>query len=521
MKVSTKNIIPKYQRIIKQKVAPALPLSSRRGMRGLYKIMDQLRPALEQIDFGSPTIKGLKSRKFNLAASQKRVIDYILGLFDGLPNWAHPLTQKNLMPPTTAVSVVTAFLTALFNPDICSIEFSGKSITKAEEKIVELLSKIVGYDPRFSFGFYTYGGTLTIYYGILLGLERAFPGRYLNGQEGKVKVLCSDAAHFSVRSALGLMGVGTKNLVQIETNESEEMSLHDLERKGEEILRRGEKIACIVATLGTTDAFGLDDLAGIVRIRDGWISKFGIDYPISIHADAVVGWAWGFFRNYDFDVNPLQFPRETLEAIRKIVEKIRHLDRVDTIGLNPHKYGYAPIPASFVLFKGDGKELAPFKHHREKMRQLYNVASWHPGAYTIETTRFAGGVLSTLANLMFLGEQGYQAILGRIVEMGILLRQQLAEIDGINLINQQGLGGGTIFYFSKPGQSILEQNTLNKKILRNLLVENEGFPINVSSTLSSDGRIVIKSLIMSPLIDAEDVALVCEAVRKAAQKALG
>ncbi len=37
----------------------------------------------------------------------------------------------------------------------------------------------------------------------------------------------------------------------------------------------GRRIACIVATMGTTDAFGLDDLAGMVRVRDELVRTRG------------------------------------------------------------------------------------------------------------------------------------------------------------------------------------------------------------------------------------------------------
>ena len=39
-------------------------------------------------------------------------------------------------------------------------------------------------------------------------------------------------------------------------------------------LNSGKKIAAIIATLGTTDAFGLDDLAHIAALRDTLVDDF-------------------------------------------------------------------------------------------------------------------------------------------------------------------------------------------------------------------------------------------------------
>lgn len=514
MRVETN--LPKYQSLVRLKLKNAFPLSSPKGMGELWKMMDHIRPVLNGIDLDRPCLPEMGS-----ADGSRNVLDHVLSLFSGLPNWAHPLTQKNLMPPTTAVSVVTAFLTALFNPDVCSPEFSGARLTEAEGQVVNILSRMVGYDPRVSFGFFTYGGTLALQYGILLGLERATPGRYLTGQQAGVKILCSDSAHFSVRSAAGATGLGTYNVVRVKTNDNDEMSLSHLERQGNQVLARGEKIACVVATLGTTDTFGLDNLAGIARVRDNWVARFGLNYPISIHADAAIGWAWSFFKDYDFAANPLQFPDQTLEAIQKVVKKISYLDLADTISLNPHKYGYTPIPASFILFRQNGKLLAPLKRSAEEMPQLYGVGTRHPGAYTIETTRYAGGVLATLANLRLLGKEGYQAILGQVTEMGTLMRSKLAVIDRVRVINQEGVGGGTIFYFSRPDQTISEQNALNKKILDLLQAEIGADAVNLSSTFTKEGRIVLKSLIISPFVTPDDVARICRIVAAAARKALG
>ena len=59
--------------------------------------------------------------------------------------------------------------------------------------------------------------------------------------------------------------------------------------------------------MGTTDAFGVDDLDAIADLRDRLVEDYGLDYTPHVHADAVIGWAWSVFNDYDFERNPLGF----------------------------------------------------------------------------------------------------------------------------------------------------------------------------------------------------------------------
>ena len=65
----------------------------------------------------------------------------------------------------------------------------------------------------------------------------------------------SDAGHYCATNIVGWLGIGTNNLVTIPTTDENEMDLGRLEKAVREALTNGKKIAAIIATLGTTDAF--------------------------------------------------------------------------------------------------------------------------------------------------------------------------------------------------------------------------------------------------------------------------
>jgi L-2,4-diaminobutyrate decarboxylase len=91
--------------------------------------------------------------------------------------------------------------------------------------------------------------------------------------------------------------------------------------------------------MGTTDAFGLDDLEGIIRLRDGLVQEFSLPYTPHVHADAVIGWVWSVFTDYPTEENPLGFRRRTVRALAGACRRLRHLHLADSIGVDFHKTG--------------------------------------------------------------------------------------------------------------------------------------------------------------------------------------
>ena len=103
--------------------------------------------------------------------------------------------------------------------------------------------------------------------------------------------------------------------------------------------------------MGTTDSFGLDDLTSITTLRDTLVNEFQLDYKPHIHADAVIGWAWSVFNDYDVEKNPLGFRPRTIRALAGACRRIRHLSTADSVGIDFHKTGFAPYISSLVLVK--------------------------------------------------------------------------------------------------------------------------------------------------------------------------
>jgi len=268
-------------------------------------------------------------------------------------------------------------------------EYSS-GLAQAEVEVVAMTSRLIGYDPTQSAGIFTFGGTGTVLYGVKIGIEKALPGTMVNGLRGDsgsedpqqqqqvAVVLASDHAHYCRLTVAGWLGLGQKNVIAVGTTLANEVRVDLLEKRAREALEQGKKIAAFVATMGTTDSLGLDDLEAIVRIRDRLVEDYSLDYVPHVHADAVIGWAWAALNNYDFDGNPLGFRQRTVHALRGVNRKISKLHLADSVGIDFHKTGFCPYASSVVLIK-DQRDLALLAREPEDMPYLFQSGQHHPG----------------------------------------------------------------------------------------------------------------------------------------------
>ena len=464
----------------------------------------------------------------------------LVSYLQGMSIFGHPRTQQNVIPPPTIPSVIGVLIASLYNPNITWDEYS-RLVALAEVEAVGMTAQMIGYAPEKASGVFTFGGTGTTLYGVKIGLEKACPGTLQNGTPEDVVVFVSDAGHYCATNIVGWLGIGTNNLVTIPTTDENEIDLDQLEHETREVLANGKRIAAIIATLGTTDAFGLDDLESIVTLRDTLVDEFHLDYRPHIHADAVIGWAWSVFNDYNFEENPLGFRPRTIRALAGACRRIRYLSLADSIGIDFHKTGFAPYISSLVLVKNEA-DLGLVKRHPEQMPYLYHFGDYKPGMYTLETSRSGTGPLAALANLRLFGQEGLQTILGHIVEMTQLLREHLEGHEGTTVLNRDNFGTVTVFRaypvgvdtfsikqeeFEDPAnrESLITHNAYNREIFQYVhseAMEGRGVVISTTDcyrhTTYGEPIVALKSYILSPFVDETDVETVVAKVLEAREK---
>ena len=536
-----------YQDIVGQlRFAFPKPVSDR--MHDAYFVFSFLR-ALDQVDalksaapmLGQPVAldfdaalrRRLADAPQPLEAVTAELVQYLSGMFI----WGHPRAQINVVPSPTIASLIGGLLPSIYNPNLVSEETSRR-VSLAEVEAVAMTAALVGYDPAVADGVFTFGGTGTLLYGAKIGLEKAVPGSRRDGLRTPAVIVCSKRAHYANLTVANWLGLGESQVVQVPATDDSQMRLDELVKALQRIVDGGRRIACLVATMGTTDAFGLDDLEGIVRVRDALVEEYRLDYVPHVHADAVIGWAWSVFSDYDYDANPLGFRHRTVRAIAGAARRIRHLRLADSIGIDYHKTGFAPYISSAVLVR-DRRDFQLLARREEDTPYIFQSGERHPGRFTLETTRPGNGILAALANLRLFGRQGLQALLGHVVTMAEELREHLEGHVSTTVLNGDNFGPVTLFRvypdgvdtFSMPQQertdpamreTLRRHNAYNRRIFECIqqdALEGRGVVISMTDCYreSDYGEpiVALKSYILSPFSEDAHVDAVLESIWKA------
>jgi len=522
------------------------PVSDR--LHDAYFVFTILR-ALDQIDgmkskvpllgTGAPLDydSARKSKIHRDPSTPEDVSAQLVKQFEGLPIWGHPRTQINVVAPPTIPSIIGSLLPSIYNPNLVSDETS-LGIAVAETRVTAIIADLVGYDPAKADGVFTFGGTATTLYGVKIGIEKAIPGAMEHGVHEGALVFASGQSHYCRLNITGWLGLGEDNLALIPTHIENDIRVSVLADTARQALADGKKIAAFIATMGTTDAFGLDDLEAIVTLRDQLVEEFKLDYRPHVHADAVIGWAWSVFIDYDFDGNPLGFRPRTLRALAGACRRISKLRLADSIGIDFHKTGFGPYISSLFLCR-DGHDLGLLARERDKMPYLFQTGERHPGHFTLETSRGGSGVLSALANLLLLGTNGMRALLGHLVEMAEVLRENLEGSAYTIVLNGDNFGTVTLFRAYPDGvdtwtikqreyadascrEQLKAHNDYNRKIyhyLHEQAMRGEGVLLSMTDcyrrTRYGEPIVALKSYIMSPFIDDAHVRLIVDKVLEA------
>ena len=536
-----------YQDLVSQlRTAFPAPVSDR--VHDAYFVFSFLR-ALDQVDalksaapmLGTPVtldydaarLKRVPDESNTLEGVTAELVHYLSGMFI----WGHPRAQINVVPSPTIPSIIGGLLPSIYNPNLVSEE-SSRQVSLAEVEAIAMTASLVGYDPVAADGVFTFGGTGTLLYGAKIGLEKAVPDVRRKGLQTPAVLVCSDRAHYACLTVANWLSLGEENIVSVPTTDDNEMVIEALASRLRDVVRSGRRIACLVATMGTTDAFGLDDLAAMVRVRDDIVREFALDYVPHVHADAVIGWAWSVFNDYDFEENPLGFRHRTVRALAGTARRIRHLGLADSLGVDYHKTGFAPYISSAFLLR-DGHDFARLTRREEETPYIFQSGVRHPGRYTLETTRAGGGPLAALANLRLFGKRGLQALLGHLVTMAEELRDQLEGHAATTVMNGNNFGPVTLFRvypdgvdtFSMPAQertdpscqeTLLKHNEYNRRIFELIqadALQGHGVVISLTdcyrTTEYGEPINALKSYILSPFSDDQHVRAVLESIWKA------
>ena len=387
-----------------------------------------------------------------LPGNLKDARDAVFPYFWGTDGWSSPLHLENVRGPANYASFIGAIACLLKNPNLCTDTYSQRS-NELEVKAITALANLIFYHTQDPWGVFTLGGTHSNMYGARIGVEKVLPGAMRDGLNGETLAgVVSEAAHYCNQTIAGWLGLGTKNLHTVPTDHRISMRIDALADTLDRLYAAGTKVAFVVATFGTTDAFGFDDVAAIRKVVDEKAAEYGVTPP-HLHADAAVGWALCFLADYDTDRNPLKMSDELIPIVRRVQELCAGLKFADSVTMDFHKMGRGHYPSSAFIVnrRSDLQYLArtvedtPYFADADSRRD--------PALFTLETSRPGLGPYTVMASLNGIGMQGWQMLVARSLELAEILKRRLAQLDYCKVLNADTPSGSVCFWVLSKGRN--------------------------------------------------------------------
>jgi L-2,4-diaminobutyrate decarboxylase len=242
---------------------------------------------------------------------------------------SNPQTAAHLHCPPLLAALAAEVVISALNQSMDSFD-QAPIATVIEQKMIRWLCTEAGLPPAAA-GTFATGGSQSNYMGLLLARD-AFLQRHWNWSAQKsglppdarrIRILCSEAAHFTVEKSASQLGLGTDAVVRIEVDDHFRMKSSSLRSSLEALKTQGLLPMAIVATAGTTDFGSIDplpEIAVIAHEANTWV-----------HVDAAYGGALLFSARHR--------------------NRIAGIENAHSVAIDFHKLFWQPIPCSAFLVR--------------------------------------------------------------------------------------------------------------------------------------------------------------------------
>ena len=227
-----------------------------------------------------------------------------------------------------------------------------------------------------------------------------------------------------------------------------------------------------------------------------------------------------------------------MRALAGVHRKMQHLHLADSLGIDFHKTGFTPYISSLFLVK-DARDLELICRKQSETPYLFHEGSYHPGRYTLETSRAGSGPLAALANLRLFGKDGLRSLLGHLVNMAETLREHLEGHASTTVVNRGNFGPVTLFRVYPDGvdtfsvkqreqtdpafrEQLRQYNAYNRRVFQ--IVQREalagrGVVLSLTDCYREsdygEPMVALKSYILSPFAEEQYINTVLESLWRA------
>lgn len=353
-------------------------------------------------------------------------------------------TIAHLHCPPLLASLAAEVVISALNQSMDSFD-QAPIATIVEQKLMRWLCAQAGL-PATADGTFTAGGSQSNYMGLLLARDAflnkqwnwSAQTRGLHPDSGRLRILCSEVAHFTVEKSAAQLGLGTDAVVRVATDHQFRMSLPALRKEIDQLQAQSLLPMAIVATAGTTDFGSIDpiaDIAQIARPAGAWL-----------HVDAAYGGALLF--------SPRQRGR------------LAGLEAADSVSIDFHKLFWQPIPCSVFLL-ADAQQFDLIKMHADYLNPEAHEAVGIPDLVTksvLTSRRF--DALKLWISFQTLGREKLAQMIDRTISLANHAAEVIRRNPRLELMCEPQLS--TVVFRVRPISPDIDSDQLSARIRQQL-----------------------------------------------------
>jgi len=342
----------------------------------------------------------------------------------------------------------------------------GATAAQIELITIDWLRELCGF-PENTGGLFVSGGTVA-------NLTALAVARHVKLQD-KIQntvVYYSDQTHSSLERALKLLGFQSTQLCKIPSGDNFILPIEVLREKVKEDRSGGKLPFCVIANAGTTNTGAVDplpELAEFCKEEDLWL-----------HADGAYGAAG--------------------VLCEKGRSRLKGLELVDSLSLDPHKWLFQPFEIGCVLVKNGNSLKDTFSMLPEYLKDVAGTEQEiNFFDYGIQVTRNFRALKLWMSFKTF-GIEAFREAVNRGFENAEFAEEVIKNLQDWEVITPATLGVVTFRYTGKE-KSPEKIDNLNQQIVQKML--DDGYAMVVSTVLK--GRIVLRMCPINPRTTERDI----------------
>ncbi len=396
----------------------------------------------------------------------------------------HSNTIAHLHCPPLVASLAAEVIVSALNQSMDSFD-QAPAATVLELAMSRWLCREAGL-PAGSDAVFTSGATQSNFMGLLLARDACIASKWnwpvqqrgLPPEAHRLRILCSEVAHFTVEKSVFQLGLGTNSVIKVPVDDDFRLISSELKNQLHRLTKEKLIPAAIVGTAGTTDFGSIDPLAEVAALAREVGAWF--------HVDAAYGSA--------------------LLLSERHRNLLRGIEQADSISMDFHKNFWQAITCGAFLVR-DAEHFRHLEVHADYLNPETDEEFGIPNLVnkSLATTR-RFDALKLWLSFQAVGRDKFGRMIDRTIELAGHAARSIAANPALELLHQPRYG--CVVFRYRPACPDADINQLNASLRRKLLERG----VAVIGHTRVRGQQCLKFTCMNPTISETDLDILLQQI---------